>query len=124
MARQMLSISGHIDITDYTGESVGTQAHRWLSQPVDPDVDDVDEMAQDIMDWLMSNYGGIGGYVEFTYVKPAPMAHGKIFDFVGSVRLGSPFVEEFLDFEGDGTDVDLIKEFNDRGLVIRGAWGE
>lgn len=124
MTRQMLSIFGEIDITDYAGESVGTRAHRWLSQPVDPEIDDVDEMAQDVMDWLMSHYGGIEHYFEFTYVKPAPMAHGKVFYFVGTIRLESPFVEEFLDFEGDGSDVDLVKAFKDRGLVIRGAWME
>lgn len=120
---QMLSIFGHIDITDYAGESVGTRAHRWLTRPVDPEIDDVDEMAQDIMDWLMSNYEGIEHYFEFTYVKPAPISHGKIFNFVGTIRLESPFVEEFLDITIDADDEDqsnrLSKELTDRGLTVR-----
>lgn len=123
MTRQMLSIFGEIDITDYAGESVGTRAHRWLSQPVDPEIDDVDEMAQDVIDWLMSDYEGIESYVEFTYVKPAPMSYGKIFHFVGHITINSPFAEEFLDIlinnDEYGQSTQLSKELADRGLTVK-----
>lgn len=73
------------------------------------------------MGWLMAEYPGIKNHYTFDYVRPAPMSHGKIFDFVGVIQLDSPFVKEILDLEGIDNNTDLVKKFNDRGLVIRGV---
>lgn len=123
MARYIFNIEGDIDITDYAGESAGTRAGQWLNRPIDPEVDDVDEMAQDVIDWLVSDYEGIESYVDFTYVKPAPMSYGKIFHFVGHITINSSFTEEFLDIlinnDEYGQSAQLSKELADRGLTVK-----